>query len=75
MDTCLNTAVDQMIEGALHLGTGILVTRLADEHFVVGLSEAVPFGYTEQLDCRHRATDGLRDVVSPRSSVEAGTFL
>ena len=56
MDRCITTAVDRMIEYALRQQThGILVKRLADGHFVVGLSEAVPFGYTEQLDFRRQA--------------------
>ncbi|MCM0618082.1 MULTISPECIES: hypothetical protein [Micrococcaceae] len=53
MDEDITAAVDRMIEEArrqrMH---GVLVTRLGDGHFVVGLSNAVPFGYTEQLDFR-----------------------
>ncbi|MFD1210455.1 hypothetical protein ACFQ36_00155 [Arthrobacter sp. GCM10027362] len=56
MDRSLNAAVDRMIGIALRGGRhGILVTRLGDGHFTVGLSDAVPFGYTEQLDHRHRS--------------------
>jgi hypothetical protein len=53
MDGCITAAVDQMIESARRQRThGILVTRLGDGHFVVGLSNTVPFGYTDQLDSR-----------------------
>lgn len=53
MDRCITAAVDRMIESARQQRThGILVTRLGDERFVVGLSNAVPFGYTDQLDSR-----------------------
>lgn len=53
MDRCITAAVDQMIESAKWQRThGILVTRLGDGHFVVGLSNAVPFGCTDQLDSR-----------------------
>ncbi|MGY2746702.1 hypothetical protein [Arthrobacter sp. UYCu723] len=53
MDRGLNAAVEQMTEVAVRLAThGILVTRLDDRLFRVGLSELVPFGYTEQRDCR-----------------------
>ena len=53
MDHGLNAAVDRMIEVALrHRTHGILVTRHHDGHFTVGLSEAVPFGYTEEQDRR-----------------------
>ncbi|NKX56668.1 hypothetical protein [Arthrobacter mobilis] len=56
MDRCLDAAVDRMIDVAL-LGRshGILVTRLGHGHFTVGLSDAVPFGCTEQLDARTRS--------------------
>ncbi|MCZ9880466.1 hypothetical protein [Arthrobacter sp. B2a2-09] len=57
MDYCITAAVDRMIESAGRQQTrGILVTRLGDGHFVVGLSNAVPFGYTEQLDLRRQTT-------------------
>jgi hypothetical protein len=56
MDQCITEAVNRMIEGSLRQRThGILVTRLGDGHFVVGLSNAVPFGYTEQLDFRRQS--------------------
>ena len=55
MDRCITAAVDRMIESARRQRThGILVTRLGDGHFVVGLSNAVPFGYTDQLDFRRQ---------------------
>lgn len=57
MDHCLNAAVERMIEAALrHRSHGILVTRYHDGHFTVGLSESVPFGYTEEHDCRTPAS-------------------
>jgi hypothetical protein len=53
MDRCITAAVGRMIESAkrqrMH---GILVTRLGDGHFIVGFNNAVPFGYTDQLDSR-----------------------
>jgi hypothetical protein len=53
MDCCINLAVEQMIEIAVRIATrGILVARLDDGLFRVGLSDAVPFGYTEQRDLR-----------------------
>ncbi|MCP9002063.1 hypothetical protein NFC73_20375 [Pseudarthrobacter sp. RMG13] len=55
MDRSITAAVDRMIESARRQRThGILVTRLGDGHFVVGLSNAVPFGYTDQLDSRRQ---------------------
>jgi hypothetical protein len=55
LDDCLNAAVNRIIEVALRHGRhGILVTRLRDGHFTVGLSDAVPFGYTEQRDERKK---------------------
>lgn len=55
MERCITAAVDRMIESAKRQRThGILVTRLGDGHFVVGLSNAVPFGYTDQLDSRRQ---------------------
>lgn len=55
MDPCITAAVDRMIESARRQRThGILVTRLGDGHFVVGLSNTVPFGYTDQLDSRRQ---------------------
>ena len=55
MDSCITAAVDRMIESAKRKQThGILVTRLEDGHFVVGLSDKVPFGYTDQLDFRRQ---------------------
>jgi hypothetical protein len=57
MDRHLNAAVDRIIEVALRRRMyGILVTRLGDGHFTVGLSDAVPFGYTEQLDHRNNSS-------------------
>ena len=51
MDECLNAAVDRMIEVALQgCRRGIRVTRLGAGHFTVGLSDAVPFGRTEECD-------------------------
>jgi hypothetical protein len=53
MDRGLNAAVELMTEVAVGLAAhGILVSRLDDGLFRVGLSELVPFGYTEQRDCR-----------------------
>jgi hypothetical protein len=55
MDRCITAAVERMIESARRQRTlGILVTRLGDGHFVVGLSNAVSFGYTDQLDSRRQ---------------------
>jgi hypothetical protein len=55
MDHYINAAVDRMVEGARRQPThGILVTRLGDGHFVVGLSITVPMGYTHQLDLRRQ---------------------
>lgn len=55
MDRCITAAVHRMIESAKRQRThGILVTRLGDGHFVVGLSKAVTFGYTDQLDSRRQ---------------------
>jgi hypothetical protein len=55
MDRCITAAVDRMIESARRQRThGILVTRVGDGHFVVGLRHAVPFGYTEQVDFRRQ---------------------
>lgn len=66
MDRCITAAVDRMIESAMRQRThGILVTRLGDGHFVVGVSDAVPFGYTEQLDFRCQTTRGSADAVPP----------
>jgi len=57
MDDCLNAAVDRMIEVALRgPRQGILVTRLGAGHFTVGLSDAVPFGRTEQSDAWNRSS-------------------
>ena len=40
MDRCITAAVDQMIGRAMRQRThGILVSRLGDGHFVVGLSK------------------------------------
>ncbi len=51
MDQSLNAAVDEMIAAAMQQGRqGVLVTRLGMGHFAVELSDAVPYGYTEQLD-------------------------
>lgn len=56
MDSCLDAAVGRMIDVALPgRSHGILVTRLGDGHFTVRLSDAVPFGYTEQLDARQKS--------------------
>lgn len=53
---CLNAAVDRMIEVAMRgYRRGILVTRLGARHFTVGLSDAVPFGRTEQCDAWDRS--------------------
>jgi hypothetical protein len=55
MDRCITAAVERMIEGAKRRRThGILVTRLGDGHFVVGLSSTVPFGDTHQIDFRRQ---------------------
>jgi hypothetical protein len=56
-DDCLNAAVDRMIEVALRERRhGIRVTRLGAGHFTVGLSDAVPFGRTEQCDAWNRSS-------------------
>ena len=56
MDSCLDAAVNRMIEVALQKGRyGLLVTRRGDKCFTVALSETVPFGYTEQLDDRNKS--------------------
>ena len=53
MDHCLNAAVESVMGAALrHRTHGILVTRHDDRHFTVGLSAAVPFGYTVEHDNR-----------------------
>ena len=55
MDRCLDAAVERMIDVALrHRTHGILVTRRHDGYFTVELSDAVPFGYTDEHDCRPR---------------------
>jgi len=55
-DDCLNAAVDRMIGVALRgPRRGILVTRLGAGHFTVELSEAVPFGRTEECDAWNRS--------------------
>lgn len=54
IDRCITAAVHRMIESAKRQRHGILVTRLGDGHFVVGLSNAVTFGYTDQLDSRRQ---------------------
>lgn len=55
MDHYINAAVDRMIKVAQrHQKHGILITRLEDDHFTVELSDAVPFGYTEQMDYRNK---------------------
>jgi hypothetical protein len=55
MDPCITAAVDRTIESARRQRThGILVTRLGDGHFVVGLSSTVPFGDTHQIDFRRQ---------------------
>lgn len=70
MDRCITAAVHRMIESARRQRThGILVTRLGDGHFVVGLSNAVPFGYTDQLDSR-RQTDISVDTPPPCRTLE-----
>jgi hypothetical protein len=52
IDHCLNTADERMIDVALqHRTHGILVTCHHEGHFTVGLSETVPFGYTDEHDC------------------------
>lgn len=56
MDSGLDVAIARMIEVARRgRSHGILVTRLRDGHFTVGLSEAVTFGYTKQLDAWNRS--------------------
>jgi hypothetical protein len=52
MDGLLNEAVVQLADIALAGSDGILVTRHTDEHFTVRLSPKVPFGYTNEHDCR-----------------------
>ena len=57
MDECLNAAVDGMIEVALQgCRRGIRVARLGAGHFIVGLSDAVPFGRTEECDAWNRSS-------------------
>ncbi|MDI2037247.1 hypothetical protein PJL15_04391 [Paenarthrobacter nitroguajacolicus] len=64
MDRDINAAVDLMIQGSRGQRThGILVTRLGDGHFVVGFSDTVPFGYTDQLDLRRQPTSRFADTV------------
>ncbi|BAS11992.1 hypothetical protein AHiyo8_02950 [Arthrobacter sp. Hiyo8] len=55
MDRCITAAVNRMIGIARQQRThGILVTRLGDGHFIVGLSNSVPIGFTDQLDFRRQ---------------------
>jgi predicted amino acid dehydrogenase len=64
MDRCITAAVERMIECARRQRThGILVTRLGDGHFVVGLSSTVPFGDTHQLDFRRQTARRSADAV------------
>jgi len=53
MDQELNAAVDELLQTALRARTGgILVSRMTDTHFTVAISGLVPFGHTDQRDCR-----------------------
>jgi hypothetical protein len=63
VDSIHNTAVDRMVTIALRDQTaGILVTRIHDACFTVKLSNAVPYGYTEELDSRKSTPEGTRVV-------------
>jgi hypothetical protein len=54
MDQEIDAAVEEVMQAALRSRTGgILVSRVADGRFTVAVSELVPFGYTDQHDCRH----------------------
>lgn len=76
MDGCITTAVDRMIESARQQRThGILVTRLGDGHFVVGLSNAVPFGYTDQIDFRRQTAERSADTVPSLPTVGVAVVL
>jgi len=53
MDQELNTAVDELMQTALRTRAGgILVSRMTDTHFTVAISGLVPYGHTDQRDCR-----------------------
>jgi hypothetical protein len=57
MDQSLNAAVDRMVAAATQHGRqGILITRLGMGHFTVELTDAVPYGYTEELDKAQQLT-------------------
>ncbi|WP_193591262.1 hypothetical protein [Paenarthrobacter sp. YJN-D] len=76
MDRCITAAVDRMIESARQQRThGILVTRLGDGHFVVGLSNSVPFGYTDQLDFQRQPAGRSADIVPTLPAVRAEKYL
>jgi hypothetical protein len=54
MDERLNAAVEEMTGLARRCRNGgILVTRHEPGRFTVAISDAVPYGYTEQLDFRN----------------------
>lgn len=76
MDRCITAAVERMIEGVRRQRThGILVTRLGDGHFVVGLSNAVPFGYTDQLDLRRQPAGRSADTFPALAAVRVRKYL
>ena len=51
-DERLNAAVEEMTGLAKMCRTGgILVIRLELGRFTLAISDSVPYGYTEQLDC------------------------
>lgn len=63
MDRSITAAVERMIGSARRQRThSILVTRFRDGHLIVGLSNLVPFGYTDQLDVRRRPAGQSADT-------------
>lgn len=69
MDRLLNEAISRMADLALTRHTdGILVTRHTDEYFTVRLSAKVPFGYTNEHDCRYCVDTCMHTEGSPDSA-------
>ena len=65
MDQELDSAVDELLRTALRTRAGgILVSRMTDTHFTVAISELVPFGRTDQRDCRPSTSGGSHLAVS-----------
>jgi hypothetical protein len=60
----MNSAVDEMIQTCRNqrLVYGIMVSRLRDTHFHVGLNEDVPYGVVEQQDLRRPGGNECREV-------------